>query len=408
MNSTLALMPIITGSAERLAEGFETGEVTLLGRGVDLVALQEALADGDIAQKPLEQSVILFNAAVAMGDVLTSGKLGRSIAKEIQSDPDAIETVLAKVRTVAFQKLPTFCVSREQALARARALLSTEHQPEVSYPNRYELVGVIHHAAERSIIHWALDKLARDMVAIKVFRGLGNDEEHRRGLRREINFLLRIGSHPNIVKILDAGEDFALATTGTESPFVYRQPFLVMEDIGRIPLNVFRFNHLTLSWNEAKKIILQLCSALAHVHAKGIVYQDVKASNVMIVGRERQVKLIDFDMAFDMREPSQMRAIGGTAGCMAPEQLTGGSIDPRTDIWGLGNLMFVMLAGVMAFRPTTSCRLDYENPPLLRQRNSGLIISDRAEQIVAKAMAIDSQDRFQSMAEMAAAIEACE
>jgi len=150
--------------------------------------------------------------------------------------------------------------------------------------------------------------------------------------------------HPGIVRILDFIDDGQV-------------PMLVMEHlVGRTLSEVIREPPM-MSAERAVDLSRQILDALAAAHAHGIVHRDLKPANIMVVagedGRER-IKILDFGLAriFDDERRTRLTSTGqilGTPGFLAPEQAKGDPIDPRTDLFSLGVLMYVMLAERLPF-----------------------------------------------------------
>ena len=90
---------------------------------------------------------------------------------------------------------------------------------------------------------------------------------------------------------------------------------------------------------------------LAAAHALGIVHCDVKPENLFVVGNERHVKVLDFDLSWmpDAPEHGERHVLRGTAKYMAPEQIVGDQVDARTDVYSLGVVLFRMLTGHLPF-----------------------------------------------------------
>jgi serine/threonine protein kinase len=162
---------------------------------------------------------------------------------------------------------------------------------------------------------------------------------------REIEAIQRL-SHPNVVEILDCGrlED--------------ERPYFAMELLTGKNLQEHLRSHGRLAPDEALSILEPLCSALAVAHAHAVVHRDLKPSNVFLCDRAegRRVVLLDFGIAklLDATGPglTSSRAVIGTLSCLAPEQFLGTSIDPRTDVYAIGALLFTMLTGTPPFGDT--------------------------------------------------------
>src|SRR6185295_3393368 len=101
---------------------------------------------------------------------------------------------------------------------------------------------------------------------------------------------------------------------------------------------------------EARRVAIQVASALARAHDAGIVHRDVKPANV-ILNHKGQVKVLDFGIA-KMKGDTSLTRTGsspGTPAYMSPEQARGDPVDGRTDLWALGALLYEMLAGRRPF-----------------------------------------------------------
>ena len=152
---------------------------------------------------------------------------------------------------------------------------------------------------------------------------------------REARAMARL-DHPAIVRLYDYGQTGAY-------------PWLVMELIeGATLREVLRTGNLSAA--EALRIAPQLCDALAHAHANGVVHRDLKPENILLDGRGRP-KIADFGLAKLHDDVGSLTATGtvmGTAQYMAPEQIAGAaSVDHRADLYALGVVIYEMLTGVL-------------------------------------------------------------
>ncbi|WP_441292644.1 serine/threonine protein kinase [Sorangium sp. KYC3313] len=178
---------------------------------------------------------------------------------------------------------------------------------------------------------------------------------------REIEALQRM-SHPNIVEIYEVGELYD-----------YR-PFYVMERLEGQTLDELIRAETRLAPREVLELFEPICAALGAAHAAGIIHRDVKASNIFICrGRPRTVKLLDFGIV-KMMAPEEgstwLTTAGrmpGTPSIMAPEQILGGHIDARVDVYALGVLLHRMLVGRLPFHThdmDEMVRKHLEEPPM--------------------------------------------
>lgn len=150
--------------------------------------------------------------------------------------------------------------------------------------------------------------------------------------------------HPNLLEVFDFGYD----TIG--------RPYYAMELAAGETL-AQRLTGAPLLETQALDIAIEVADAVAAVHAAGYVHRDIKADNVMLAydGERLVVKLIDFGIACRLDETTErVEGIAGTPRTMSPEQVARDPIDERTDVWGLGVLLYEMLAGHLPFPPGDS------------------------------------------------------
>jgi eukaryotic-like serine/threonine-protein kinase len=154
---------------------------------------------------------------------------------------------------------------------------------------------------------------------------------------------------------------------------------------------------------ETFAIAEQLCAALTAAHAAGVIHRDLKAENVL-VGYDRRVVLVDFGLA-KLLEPdpgmpglTTTQQILGTLVTMAPEQIRGGAVDQRTDIYGLGVLIYNMLTGTVPFRGAAEeiMRLHLECPP--RPPSAVVNLPAAIDDVVLRCLEKDPNARFPTVA----------
>jgi len=161
-------------------------------------------------------------------------------------------------------------------------------------------------------------------------------------------------------------------------------------------------------------LALQIAAALGAAHAQSIVHRDIKPTNVFIT-TEGQVKLFDFGIAKltapDQKPISKLTRTGivlGSNGYAAPEQIRTEAIDQRSDIFAFGSVLYEMLTGKRAFerktRVETMVAVLSDNPPAVSKSAPG--IPPALERIVSRCLEKKPAQRFQSAAELAAALDA--
>jgi len=235
-------------------------------------------------------------------------------------------------------------------------------------------------------VYRAHDPAIDRLVAIKVVRpelvaGSGGEQLLER-FRREARAAGR-RFHPNIVAIWDFGDDNGM-------------PFLVMELVEGQSLDQLIKSSGPLAQGRSLAIITQVLSALGFAHANGIVHRDIKPSNIMVLPGD-QVKVADFGIA--RLEASEFTIVGdllGTPAYMAPEQLSGGPVDHRTDLFAAGVILFEMLTGVKPFRGKSITEIisfmEKRGPEDIRALNPA--VPEAMKRVIAKSVAFDLAQRY--------------
>jgi serine/threonine-protein kinase len=157
----------------------------------------------------------------------------------------------------------------------------------------------------------------------------------------------------------------------------------------------------------ALEVISDACQALNFSHQHGIVHRDVKPANIMI-SKSGAVKVMDFGIARALADSgnsvTRTAAVIGTAQYLSPEQARGESVDPRSDVYSLGCVLYEMITGEPPFVGDSPVAVAYqhvrEDPVPPSQRHSG--ISPELDAVVLKALAKNPDNRYQTAAEMRA------
>ncbi len=256
---------------------------------------------------------------------------------------------------------------------------------------KYRIVRLLGQGGMGSV-YLGHDAVLNRHVAIKVLRE-GAPPEHCARFRLELSRAAQL-RHPNIVAVWDSG--------------VHKgQLFMVMEYIDGHTLAALIERREPLSLNRKLHVIDSVCLALAHVHQAAFVHRDVKPSNIM-VDRSDWVKVVDFGIA---RAPGSdltgEGAVIGTMSYMAPEQVTGGPVDSRADIFATGLVLYELLSYRRAFGDTHDPavhRLLREAPLPLMTLCPDLPVA--VADIVNKALEKDPNRRYQDIGDMRSAIAA--
>jgi serine/threonine-protein kinase len=184
-------------------------------------------------------------------------------------------------------------------------------------------------------------------TAIKILKRHHATDELAARFEREVRLVSEL-RHPNTIEIYDYGH--------TADGLLY----YAMEFVDGLTLEALVARERTVPLERVRHIVLQVCAALAEVHAKGMIHRDIKPENVMVCERGGEydfVKLLDFGIVKRMEvaldaHPNEARALTrqvrllGTPAYMAPERIGAPSgVDARADIYGVGAILFFLVAG---------------------------------------------------------------
>jgi serine/threonine protein kinase len=332
----------------------------------------------------------------AIGEALDD-VIHRAMEKEIDRRFDSVEQFLASLRRAVAAdttgaRQPQRSRSADDHAKTARPAsprrIATESIGPGTYINDYRVRRLIAKGGFGTVYHVEHILLGRD-AALKVLHAeLAATPESIKRFEREARAANLI-RHPNVVDIYEFGE------------LPDGRPFFVMELLEGSDLASYIRARRRLSPEETLQVLEPLCNALAAAHRKGIVHRDVKAANVFVAQRDgrRRIVLLDFGVA-KLLAPSDgsvttSKRLIGTPACMAPEQLTFGLVDARTDVYALGALTFHMLTGALPFSAQNETVTKHLQLHGDRPRPSALVrLGPLVDAAVSRAMAIAPDDRF--------------
>jgi len=252
---------------------------------------------------------------------------------------------------------------------------------------RYQIIREI--ARSNDIVYEAIDPSIGRRVALKELQLPANlvGGARRERVERFYREAKAAGSltHPNIVTIYEVGEEAG-------------RHFIAMEFLEGQNLQEALEIRGALPAKEAVDIARQVLEALDYAHSKGIIHRDIKPANIQLLPGGR-VKLTDFGIARIMHEPSITASgqIFGTPSYMSPEQIAGKDIDPRSDLFSMGVVLYEALTGQKPFTGDSVVTITYNimNTPAPEPRG----VPEGLAAVVRKALEKDPARRFQSARE---------
>ena len=266
--------------------------------------------------------------------------------------------------------------------------------------SHYRVVGKLG-IGGMGVVYDAEDTRLPRRVALKLLpQEMAGDQEASRRLMREAKLIAPL-NHPNICVIYEIDEHEG-------------NRFIAMERVDGTNLKLHMTRN-TLTDDDIIDVARQVASALQAAHEAGVVHRDIKPGNIMI-GPAGQVKVLDFGLArqFKMPDTGEIMMHGstmpgrplGTANYMAPERILQGPLDPRSDLFSLGVVMYEMATGRLPFggaspSETVTNILEKDPTPLTR------LSPDRSpalERVVIRSLAKHPDERYQSANDLQAAL----
>lgn len=241
-----------------------------------------------------------------------------------------------------------------------------------------------------STVYLARDETLDRPVAVKVMhREMSEQEDQLKRFRQEARAVAKL-SHPNVVSVIDAGEDGG-------------HPYIVFEYVEGETLKQRIAREGALDTQDAIAYAIEIARGLSVAHARKMVHRDIKPQNVLI-DSEGRAKLTDFGISRQL-EQDGMTATGrvlGTTDYVSPEQAMGRAVDPRSDVYSLGVVLYEMLLGQVPFAADSQVgvamkHVNEELPDVQRRRED---LSAATALVVERATAKDPGRRYEHVGEM--------
>ncbi|MCC6979196.1 MAG: protein kinase [Candidatus Melainabacteria bacterium] len=272
--------------------------------------------------------------------------------------------------------------------------------PLSSLSQNYEFLSELGRGG-MAVVYKARNLKSQEIVAIKKLLAATLTETAMLRFQQEAKAITSL-RHPNIISV----HEFGVADDG--------EPYMVMEYVEGSNLGELIREKGSLTVEESMHRFIQLCDALQHAHAAGVLHRDLKPGNVMLSEKDgsfADARLVDFGiaklMAKEGEEAEKLTMTGqlfGSPPYMSPEQCRGFALDARTDIYSMGCVIFESLTGRAPLRGEsileTIMKQVNEVAPSMKEVCPEKDFSPALEAIVAKALAKDPADRFQTMHEL--------
>lgn len=268
--------------------------------------------------------------------------------------------------------------------------------------SKYEFITVTG-SGGMSVVYKARRHDTGEIVAIKMMHSLLMNEQAMKRFQQEAKAITSL-RHPNIINV----HDFGVSEHG--------QPYMVMDFIDGNTLADVIKEKGGLTIDESLHRFIQLCDALEHAHEVGVLHRDLKPSNIMISSRDgnfADARIVDFGIAKLLDKEEEQADEGhltktgelfGSPLYMSPEQCRGSQVDARSDIYSMGCVMYETLTGKPPLKGASVVEtfvLQMSEVPLpMSEMCPGRVFPEDLETVIAKTLAKNPDDRFQTMTDL--------
>jgi eukaryotic-like serine/threonine-protein kinase len=313
-------------------------------------------------------------------------KAFKGLVEDLKAKDALVEYMMQTSGGAATQRIDTVPTA-------VRSVSGEPLRPGVTFAGRYEVKEILG-AGGMGVVYRAFDRELQEPVAIKTLKPeamVGGSAGLER-FKQEIRLARKI-AHRNVVRTYDLGEQNGMY-------------YLTMEYVEGTSLKQLIVSRGKLPVAVTLTVGKQICRALEVAHAEGVIHRDIKPQNI-VVEPSGFLKVMDFGIA-RLANPPKGKGLTeagtsiGTPDYMSPEQLSGAELDPRSDLYSAGVVLFECLTGRVPFEAETTWALVAkhleEEPPDPRKLNSDVPPSLAA--VIVKAMAKDPANRYATATEM--------
>lgn len=245
-------------------------------------------------------------------------------------------------------------------------------------------------------VYRAEDTRGGEDVAIKVLSPtITGERRFVKRFRREAEMVRQRLKHPNIVPVIAYGQ--------TQNYIYIAMPMVKGETLSE------RLVRKGLTEQEANLWIGQICDALHFAHGKGVIHRDIKPANIMLTD-DGQAMLMDFGLARDVEGSGRLTGsmLMGTPAFVSPEQAQGKKLDPRSDQYSLGVVLYLIATGHLPFDSESPMALVlmHIQDPVPRPSRLNPSLGSALERVIQKTLAKSREERFKDMAELKKAYQA--
>jgi len=310
----------------------------------------------------------------------------KGLVEDLKEKAALVEYMMAASGSAATQPIASVPTA-------VRAVGSDQLRPGATFAGRYEVKEIVG-AGGMGVVYRAFDRELQEPVAIKTLKpeAMAGGTAALERFKQEIRLARRI-AHRNVVRTYDLGEQNGMY-------------YLTMEYVEGTSLKQLIVTRGKLPVAVTLTVGKQLCRALEVAHAEGVIHRDIKPQNI-VVEPSGFLKVMDFGIA-RLANPPQGKGLTeagtsiGTPDYMSPEQLSGAELDPRSDLYAAGVVLFECLTGRVPFEAETTWALVAkhleEEPPDPRRFNAD--VPPALAALILKAMAKNPADRFATASDM--------